>query len=335
MLLCAHAYIKLQKDKNMTKFAYEDLSTTQFEELVIFICQRLLGFSVQGFAEGPDGGRDAKFIGIADLHPSKASPWDGITIVQAKHTNGLNRSFSESDFFSETSTNTVLSRELVRVVKLVKDKQLDNYMLFSNRKLTGNMESKIRAHISKNCNIPEESIYICGVEQIELWLKNFPDIVKQAELDPVDSPLIVSPDELAEIVEVLAENIEDVLDDDPPTPRISYKDKNQINNMSDSYAENYRRRYLKETNQIKSFLADPNNIDFLRRYETAIDEFQLKIISKRKNYQQFDEVMEYLIDLLFKRDPVLKKNKKLTRAILFYMYWNCDIGESEVASQAN
>ena len=36
------------------KFAYEDLSDDQFESLVVLVCQRLLGISVQGFAKGPD-----------------------------------------------------------------------------------------------------------------------------------------------------------------------------------------------------------------------------------------------------------------------------------------
>lgn len=69
-------------------------------------------------------------------------------------------------------------------------------------------------------------------------------------------------------------------------------------------------------------------------YESVIDEFQLKIIAKRKDYQTFDEVMEYLVDLLFNRDPVLRQNfhKRLTRAVLFYMYWNCDIGDVDDAS---
>lgn len=50
---------------------------------------------------------------------------------------------------------------------------------------------------------------------------------------------------------------------------------------------------------------------------------------KRKNHQTFDEVMEYLIDLLHNCDPILRqlKHKRLARAMLFYMYWNCDIGE--------
>ncbi|WP_317622777.1 ABC-three component system protein, partial [Pseudomonas amygdali] len=48
----------------------------------------------------------------------------------------------------------------------------------------------------------------------------------------------------------------------------------------------------------------------------------------------FDQVMEYLVDLLFSRDAVLRQlgHKRLTRAVLFYMYWNCDIGEVEDAS---
>jgi len=41
--------------------------------------------------------------------------------------------------------------------------------------------------------------------------------------------------------------------------------------------------------------------------------------------------MEYLLALLFKRDPLLSANKRLTRAMLFYMYWNCDIGEGDDA----
>ena len=186
------------------KYAYEDLSDTQFENLVVILCQRLLGISVQGFAKGPDGGRDAKFVGTAELHPSKASPWVGTTIVQAKHTNGYNKIFSESDFFSPSSGNTVLGKEIPRIKKLCTKGQLDNYMLFANRRLAGNAESEIRSYIAKECGIPEPSIYLCGIEQLEIWLKKFPEVPKQADLDPVDSPLIISPDELSDVVVALA-----------------------------------------------------------------------------------------------------------------------------------
>lgn len=313
------------------KFAYEDMSDGQFETLIVLLCQRLLGTAVQGFAKGPDGGRDAKFIGTAELHPSRSAPWVGTTIVQAKHTNGYNRNFSESDFFSVTAANTVLGKEIPRIKKLREARQLDHYMLFANRRLAGNAETEIRDYIASQCGIPVSSIYLCGLEQLEIWLKRFPEVAREADLDPVDSPLIVSPDDLAEVVHALARQIDDVvaLLDDPPTARVTYEQKNALNNMSADYAKAQRRKYLKETAQIRAFLAAPENLDLLRMYESVVDEFQLKIIAKRKDYQTFDEVMEYLVDLLFNRDPVLRQHahKRLTRAVLFYMYWNCDIGE--------
>ena len=314
------------------KYAYEDLGDEQFEKLIVFLCQRLLGISVQGFAKGPDGGRDAKFVGTAELHPSKAAPWIGTTVIQAKHTNGYNRNFSESDFYSATGTNNVLGKEIPRITKLRESEQLDHYMLFANRRLAGNAESEIRAFISTQCGIPASSIYLCGLEQLEVWLKNFPEVPRLAGLDPVDSPLIVSPDDLAEVVQALSRQMVEVqaVFDDPPTSRVSYERKNALNNMTDDYAKAQRKRYSKETTQIRSFLSAPENLELLRLYESVVDEFQLKIIAKRKDYQTFDEVMEYLVDLLFNRDPILRQHahKRLTRAVLFYMYWNCDIGEA-------
>lgn len=316
------------------KYAYEDLSDGQFEKLIIFLCQKLLGISVQGFAEGPDGGRDAKFVGTAELFPSKADSWVGTTIIQAKHTNGYNRHFMESDFFGTTAKNTVIAKEIPRIKKLRKNKQLDHYILFANRRLAGNAESQIRNFISQECDIPESSIYLCGVEQLELWLKGFPDVPGKANLDPVDSPLIVSPDDLAAVVEAMAlqkSTIQAVLDD-PPTVFAIHDKKNVLNNMTVEYAKAQRKKYLKETAQIRTFLAAPENLDLLHRYESVVDEFQLKIIANRHGFQTFDKVMEYLIDLLFGRDPVLCQHKRLTRTMLFYMYWNCDIGKVDDAT---
>src|ERR1017187_6012703 len=108
------------------KYAYEDLSEDQFEVLVVLICQRLLGMAAQGFAKGVDGGRDAKFVGTAELHTNRANPWVGITIIQAKHTSGYNRHFAEADFFSPQAVSTVLAKECLRIEKLRAAKQLDH-----------------------------------------------------------------------------------------------------------------------------------------------------------------------------------------------------------------
>jgi hypothetical protein len=147
--------------------------------------------------------------------------------------------------------------------------------------------------------------------------------------------LIVSSEQLAVVIQALADNVEALAASvaDPPVPRISYAEKNETNDLSPEYARAQRRRYLKETGQIKAFLAAPENDEILRLYESVVEDFELKIISKRKDYQTFDEVLEYLASLLFNRDPILRKdgNRRLTRAILFYMYWICDIGNEEDA----
>ncbi|HTW48432.1 MAG TPA: ABC-three component system protein [Acidobacteriaceae bacterium] len=319
------------------KYAYENLGDDQFETLIIFLCQKLLGIGVQGFSKGKDGGRDAKFVGTAELHPSKASPWSGTTIIQAKHTNGYNKSFSETDFYNpKPDTNSVLSEEVPRIKKLRAGKELDHYMLFANRRLAGNAESIIVGYISDKTGVPKPSIYLCGLEQLEIWLKGFPGVATDAKLELVDSPLIVSPDELAEVVQAFAEHQKTIVTaiDDAPTDRVSYEKKNGLNNMTKEYADVQRKYYLKETPQIQNFLAAPENVGLLRQYEATIEEFQLKLIAKRKDYQTFDDVMNYLVDLLFARDPILRSHKRLTRALLFYMYWHCDIGVS-VDSTAN
>jgi hypothetical protein len=205
-------------------YAYEDLSPEQFETLIVLLCQRLLGTSVKGFAKGPDAGRDAKFVGTAELHPSKAAPWMGTVIIQAKHTNGYNRHFGEVDFYNPKSANTVLGKEIPRIKKLRAAQQIDHYMLFANRRLAGNADTNITAYLASECGLPEQSIYLCGVEQLELWLNQFVDVAKLSALDPIDSPLIVSPDDLAVVVQAIARNEADVaaaLDSPPVIARLT------------------------------------------------------------------------------------------------------------------
>ncbi|MDR5610604.1 MULTISPECIES: ABC-three component system protein [unclassified Arsenophonus] len=146
--------------------------------------------------------------------------------------------------------------------------------------------------------------------------------------------MIVSPNDLSDIIYSLAKQLTNGLStkSDPPTPRIPYKDKNLINNMSNEYAEAMRKKYLKETAQIRDFLAAPENLEIQNLYENVVDECQLKVIAKKKEFHSFDDIMNHLFDLLISRDHVLRKNKKLTRLMLFYMYWNCDIGSENYAS---
>lgn len=320
----------------MRRFAFEDLDSGQFETLVVFLCQELLGLGTQAFSTGPDGGRDARFNGRANMLPSESDPWDGQVIVQAKHTNGYLKTFSDSDFFSATATTPTLNLEIPRVKKLIDQNELDFYILFSNRRLSANVENAIRAYISNETGLAESSLHLVGIEQLEILLKRFPKVIERANLDPIDAPLLIDSFDLAAVVGAIASAFSSGSDiyDDLPVPRESYEEKNAYNNMSPEFAEYLRKRYLKECAAVKSFLSDPGNYEVLRSYEDAADEFERKIIAKRKNYQCFDDLYNYIKDLLLQRDPDLRKNKPLTSTVLFYMYWNCDIGTmNNVASK--
>jgi hypothetical protein len=311
------------------KYAYEDLSPEQFEELVVHICRKLMGISVIGFSTGPDGGRDARFHGTAELHPSKAAPWVGKVVIQGKHTNGLNRSFSEADFYSGLNTNCVLAKELPRIIALRGAGDLDHYMLFANRRLSAIADAAIRKYISGGAGMPELSVFLCGLEQIESLLREFPDIPQKLDLSLFATPLIVSPDELSKIVEAFASRSVELgaVVESHPVSRTLYANKNKVNNMSEPYAKKLRNLYLKDTQQIREFLSDPDNEQIRAFYESATADFQLKILAKKRAGESFDELFEYIYDLLVGRDPILAANRRLTRAMLFYMYWNCDIGE--------
>ena len=308
------------------KYDYPNLSESQFEDLVVALCQKLFGIAVQGFSKGVDGGRDARFFGTAEMFPSKAKPWDGKVIIQAKHTSDYNRSFSENDFFSPSNSSCIILTEIEKIKKLKANGELDYYLLVSNRKLTGNADISIRKYISTETGIPIENVHIAGIEQLEMWLKQYPSVVDVAKIDPIDSPLNVSPDELAEIIEALLSN-RDALKGSLPVARTTLAEKDRLNQMTEEYSKNLRKNYLSYAESIRNFLANPLNEELQKKYDTAVEEFNLRIIAKRKDYQTFDAVMGHIIDILF-RDPILTKNRRLTRAVLFYMYWNCDIGKT-------
>lgn len=118
-------------------YPLHDLSENEFEQLVVSICEEILGTGTIPFASGKDGGRDGKFIGTAQYFPSSNSPLKGKFIIQAKHTARLDSSCSDSDF------KAILNKEFPKIAKLVDSKKLDNYLIFTNRKLTGGKETEL------------------------------------------------------------------------------------------------------------------------------------------------------------------------------------------------
>ncbi len=124
------------------KYPLHHMNEDDFERLVVFICYHLLGEGTIPFAQGKDGGRDGKFIGKASCIPSDVEPWEGKIIIQAKHTIKENASCSDSDFTS------IIKKSVIPAIKNLKDSNdIDYYLLFTNRKLTGTQDSAKRYKI--------------------------------------------------------------------------------------------------------------------------------------------------------------------------------------------
>ena len=200
---------------------YFDLYDTQFEDIVIALGHRLFGAGLMGFVTGPDGGRDAKFKGTAQAYPSTAAPWVGCTILQAKHTNEINASFGDTAAFNPVKKTGLVFDELARIKALVSSGEAQNYLLISNRKLSGYSEHNITQCIASETGLPSERFGVVGTTLLDDLFELYPAALMSASLNPLESPLIVSPDDLANTIEGFSEALDvDAPDEDSSHPTI-------------------------------------------------------------------------------------------------------------------
>ena len=312
----------------MSRYRYEELSPSQFENLVVDICRSLIGKGVRGFATGPDGGRDARFDGTADDYPSCRDPWVGTTIIQAKHTERVDASYSDTDFIG---SGGVLDKELPRIKSLVDNGGLNHYMLFSNRRLGANTDDAILRRISSECGLAICDVHISGVEEIDDLLRKYPDIAQRHNLDLLAAPLRITRDDLSEVIEAISKKIgtTGMVSGDEPVKRTSLERKNELNDVSDEEIAPLSKRYLKDTRDIERFLSNPMNQELLDKYNEAVDELNIMLPRLVKQHGGFMGAWYAVYDILVNHEVVLRRNPRLVWAVLFFMYWNCDFGRSE------
>ncbi len=78
---------------------------------------------------------------------------------------------------------------------------------------------------------------------------------------------------------------------------------------------------------MRTFLAAPTNAHVLERYLEAVAEFNEQIVAHRSEWDDFSKALVYLQQILFARDGDLSGKKRITKLVIYYMYWNCDLGE--------
>ena len=316
------------------KYNYSEISPKQFESLVIQLCYKLLGYGTKTFADGMDGGRDARFDGKANEIPSYREPWVGLTIIQAKHTTEYNKKFSDNEFFG--SKSSIVNEEVEKIKRLIAEDSMKNYMLFANRKLPANAHEKILTYMSEQTELDKQNIILIGIEDIEGYLKAFPDIPEKVDLNAFDMPLNIEPDELADIIIQIKTEISNIYDLSKIKPsklksdieRVCLKKKNKINNLNSSYSDIIEGKMV-AFDEITDFLSRPENSEYQDKYLECTIELDEKIRAMKKPEHEFNYIIEKIYDLIIARDQDCKTNKKLTKLMLHYMYYICNIGDTK------
>lgn len=304
------------------KYPLNNMNCDDFESMVVMICNHILGPATIPFAKGKDGGKDGKFFGKANCVPSEAKPWDGKIIIQAKHTEKVNASCSDSDF------NRRLKNEIIPAIqKLKAENNIDYYLLFTNCKLTGIKDAKIEKRIKDETGITN---LVIADEKIQDLLLMYPDVVKNAELNRLLLPFDFDESDIETVVVSLAEYVRTT--DSLPTKSTSFEypglsRKNELNKMGENYFNEVILASMEDFDKIKSFLGNPENAEISDSYDDAASELNAKISLKRDQFYEFQELLESIYDLVVNRySSALGGKKRLVRILLHYMYCNCDIG---------
>ncbi len=143
-----------------TEVSYElySLGWKAFQNLCSTIVSELWGQTIQTFFDSHDGGRDGAFNG--EWVTDKSESYSGTFTVQCKFTANPN----------ETIKLSQLAGELEKAERLANKGLANNYFLFTNAKLTGSNDEKIR---DKFESIPEiQKCVVYGGDRISQMIRD-------------------------------------------------------------------------------------------------------------------------------------------------------------------
>ncbi|MCC5944482.1 MAG: restriction endonuclease [Bernardetiaceae bacterium] len=246
-------------------YRLENLSEDDFEKLVNTLCQKILGIGVVSFSKGRDGGRDGRFTGTADNYPSKADAWTGQFIIQAKHTSDYNASCSDRAFFGIKTS--IVNGEIEKIKVLRSKNEIDNYLLFTNRKETENRENA-KKHIKQETGL--ENVDIIGKETLHGFLSQHEDIAKSFKLGRYAQPLNLTEFDIKEVITAFGKQVKTIKNINAITDQqllgISKEKKNSKNSLSKDYYDNQiKGRSLQYFAQIDDFLQQSEDLTYSTR----------------------------------------------------------------------
>jgi hypothetical protein len=131
-----------------------------FQHLCVSIAGEMWGQTVQGYYDGNDGGRDGAFYGTWLL--KQGERFEGSFTAQCKFTAKPSGALTLSD----------LEEELAKAARLAERNLCDNYFLFTNSRLTGRNDEKVRAAFEAIAGLKRFTAF--GAERITQFIRESP-----------------------------------------------------------------------------------------------------------------------------------------------------------------
>ena len=311
-------------------YPIHNLADNEFEIMVVMICQKILGIGAVNFSAGPDGGRDGRFEGRAESFPSTQDPWAGKFIIQAKHSSNPVDSCTSPVFKKQ------LKDEYPKVKRLIANGELEHYLIFTNRKLSGETENKLINEIKEHTAYVDDkatktaNVHIFGVELINLYLKQNKSIVKDCGLSKFATPLRFYDNDIKDMILYFKQKSKQiaakVADAQNEFQYLNMAEKNEKNALTKEYFDFMIATSISEFSKIKAFLGDHKNSHILEAYMSTVTDIQSKILVTKDDFDGFGHILDTMYDFVFDNNKDLTKDRRLIHVFLHFMYFNCDIG---------
>ena len=212
----------------------------------------------------------------------------------------------------------------------MKTTPFDNYIIFTNRKLTGVTHPIIVKMLQVGLGI--QNVDIIGREDLDSYLTDYPQIANQFGLYKFQAPLRFYEKDLRDVIIVFSEQSKAI-----STEAKSYitsftvidkEKKNELNNLSKDYFEFMKDHSLQYFKEIEKFLRDPKNEPYMKMYSNTVSDLQEAITIERIRFNEFEHIIKHLIVYTVgNNEDKLKDLRKIVRVFIHFMYFNCDIGK--------
>ena len=143
------------------KYKFHLIKPDDFEKLAPIVLEYKYKRPFLVYKHGRDGGIDARASNIGMFQCEKI-------IVQVKHTS------HESETLNDIKRKSVFGKEKAKVQKLVEDKELEKYVLFTNYQVPADQARNLEDYFNKEAGA--KLVEVIGYESLCTWVSGSPDL---------------------------------------------------------------------------------------------------------------------------------------------------------------